>query len=207
MNPQAAYDELTRRSKDETLSLSCSSLVGSEERPTCRGGEPRIAATRSATALHHERRRSRGSVELLEMLEGSERSTTRTVAAVNLQIRPGYDRDQPRTLVEELARRPRWPAGMRRRPGGTTSRVPALARRSSTWNSAERRSSRTRTVASTPCSMRPGATTWRSRGCWRCGASWSPGRGDPRRAGSGPTRPCWRATSYPTDRRRVFAGR
>jgi len=110
MTPQAAYDELTRRSKEQTLLVSCSSLLGWDEQTYMpRGGaENRGNQMALLAGLHHEKATDPRIGGLLEVLEGSDLvRDSEAVAAVNVrEIRRGYDRQTklPRTLVEELAR-------------------------------------------------------------------------------------------------------
>src|ERR1700761_5928147 len=110
MTPQAAYDELIRRSKEQTLLVSCSSLLGWDEQTYMpRGGaENRGNQMALLAGLHHEKATDPRIAGLLEILEGSDLvRDSESVAAVNVrEIRRSYNRQTklPRTLVEEMAR-------------------------------------------------------------------------------------------------------
>jgi carboxypeptidase Taq len=110
MDPQAAYHELIRRTREEALLVSCLELLGWDELTYM----PRAGAIHRGnqmallSGLYHEMATAPRLGELLAELENS--SLVRdplSVEAVNLrEIRRAYDRRLrlPRTLVEELAR-------------------------------------------------------------------------------------------------------
>jgi carboxypeptidase Taq len=110
MTLDAAYEELIRRSKEQALLASCSSLLGWDEQTYMpRGGADHRGNQMALLAgLHHEKATDPRIGTLLGTLEGSELATDpESPAAVNLrEIRRGYDRQTklPRALVEELAR-------------------------------------------------------------------------------------------------------
>jgi carboxypeptidase Taq len=110
MTPQSAYDELIRRSKEQTLLASCSSLLGWDEQTYMpRGGaEHRGNQMALLAGLHHEKATDPRIGTLLEAIEGSDLvHDPESVAAVNVrELRRSFDRQTrlPRTLVEELAR-------------------------------------------------------------------------------------------------------
>jgi carboxypeptidase Taq len=110
MQAQAAYDELVRRAREETLLGSCAQLLGWDEETFMppagvdhRGNQMALLA-----GLQHERATDPRIGELLGELEGS--ALVRdpvSPAAVNVrEIRRLYDRltRLPRSLVRELAR-------------------------------------------------------------------------------------------------------
>jgi carboxypeptidase Taq len=110
MTPQSAYDELIRRSREQTLLTSCSSLLGWDEQTYMpRGGaEHRGNQMALLAGLHHEKATDPRVGTLLETIEGSDLvRDPESVSAVNVrEIRRSFDRQTklPRTLVEELAR-------------------------------------------------------------------------------------------------------
>ncbi len=110
MTPHAAYDELVRRSKEQSLLASCSALLSWDEQTYLpRGGaEHRGNQMALLAGLHHEKATDPRIGGLLGELEGSNLVTDpEAVAAVNVrEIRRSYDRltKLPRSLVEELAR-------------------------------------------------------------------------------------------------------
>jgi carboxypeptidase Taq len=110
MAPQSAYDELIRRSREQTLLTSCSSLLGWDEQTYMpRGGaEHRGNQMALLAGLHHEKATDPRIGTLLEAIEGSDLvRDPESVSAVNVrEIRRSFDRQTklPRTLVEELAR-------------------------------------------------------------------------------------------------------
>src|SRR5438874_3003326 len=110
MKPQAAYDELIRRSKEQSLLASCSSLLGWDEQTYMpRGGvENRSNQMGLLAGLHHEKATDPAIGVLLGELEGSDLARDPDApAAVNVrELRRDYDRRTklPRPLVEELAK-------------------------------------------------------------------------------------------------------
>src|SRR5437764_3930662 len=110
MTPQAAYDDLIRRSKEQTLLVSCSSLLGWDEQTYMpRGGaEHRGNQMALLAGLHHEKATDPRIGALLDAVDGSDLlGDPEAPAAVNVrELRRGYERQTklPRTLVEELAR-------------------------------------------------------------------------------------------------------
>src|SRR3954452_10256243 len=109
MQPQAAYEELIRRTREEALLASCAALLGWDELTYMpRGGvEHRGRQMAYLAGLQHEKATDPRIGELLGDIEGS--SLVRdplTPAAVNVrEIRRVYERAirLPRTLVEEIA--------------------------------------------------------------------------------------------------------
>jgi carboxypeptidase Taq len=110
MTPDAAYDELIRRSREKSLLASCTSLLGWDEQTYMpRGGaEHRGNQMALLAGLQHEKATDPRIGTLLGTLEGSELAADlESPAGVNVrEIRRDYDRQNklPRTLVEELAR-------------------------------------------------------------------------------------------------------
>src|SRR6516162_3804052 len=110
MTPQSAYDELVRRSREQTLLASCSSVLGWDEQTYMpRGGAGHRGNQMALPAgLHHEKATDPRIGTLLEAIEGSDLvHDPDSVAAVNVrETRRSFDRQTklPRTLVEELAR-------------------------------------------------------------------------------------------------------
>jgi carboxypeptidase Taq len=110
MTPQAAYDELIRRSKEQSLLASCSSLLGWDEQTYMpRGGvENRSNQMGLLAGLHHEKATDPAIGVLLGELEGSDLvRDPEAPAAVNVrELRRDFDRRTklPRPLVEELAK-------------------------------------------------------------------------------------------------------
>lgn len=110
MTPQAAYIELTRRSREEALLESCSALLGWDELTYMPPGS--VAARSSQlgflAGLQHERSTDPRIGELLAEVEGTSLAAEATSpAAVNIrEMRRSYDRQVklPRALVEEEAR-------------------------------------------------------------------------------------------------------
>jgi carboxypeptidase Taq len=107
---QTAYDELIRRSKEQSLLASCSSILGWDEQtymPRC-GAEHRGNQMALLAGLHHEKATDPRIGALLGELEGSDLvDDPEAPGAVNVrEIRRDYDRRTrlPRSLVEELAR-------------------------------------------------------------------------------------------------------
>jgi carboxypeptidase Taq len=110
MTPQAAYDDLIGRSREQTLLASCSSLLGWDEQTYMpRGGaEHRGNQMALLAGLHHEKATDPQIGALLEAVESSDLvGDPESVPAVNVRdIRRSFDRLRklPRTLVEEMAR-------------------------------------------------------------------------------------------------------
>jgi carboxypeptidase Taq len=110
MHAQAAYDELIRRTREESLLASCAELLGWDELTYMpRGGVAHRAEQMALLAgMLHERGTDPRLGELLDVLEGSDLIVDPdSPAAVNVrEIRRVYDRQTrlPRTLVEETAR-------------------------------------------------------------------------------------------------------
>src|SRR5262249_22396921 len=110
MNTEAAYQELIRRTREESLLASCLELLGWDELTYM----PRAGAAHRGeqmallTGLYHERATDPRIGELLGELEGSSLvNDPLAPAAVNVrEIRRADARltRLPRTLVEELAR-------------------------------------------------------------------------------------------------------
>jgi carboxypeptidase Taq len=108
MQPQAAYDELLRRAREETLLASCGALLGWDELTYMpRGGVANRGNQMAYLAgLEHDLATDPRIGELLEEVEGSP-LVEHAPAAVNVrEIRRVYDRAArvPRQLVEDLAR-------------------------------------------------------------------------------------------------------
>jgi carboxypeptidase Taq len=110
MHPQAAYDELIRRTREEALLASCAELLGWDELTYMpRGGvEHRGNQLAYLAGLLHEKGTDPRLADLLAAVEGSDLVRDPLApAAVNVRwIRWTFDRQTrlPRTLVEELAR-------------------------------------------------------------------------------------------------------
>ena len=110
MRPEAAYDELIRRSREETLLASCAELLAwDEETYLPRAGVGHRANQLALLAgLLHERAADPRVGDLLAAVEGSSLLTDPdSDAAVNVrEFRRVYDRSirLPRTLVEESTR-------------------------------------------------------------------------------------------------------
>src|SRR5262245_32308623 len=107
---KAAYDELVRRSREQHLLASCSSLLGWDEQTYMpRGGaEHRGEQLALLAGLHHERATDPKAGELLAEVEGSDvvADPDAPEAANVREMRRSFDRltKIPRSLVEELAR-------------------------------------------------------------------------------------------------------
>ncbi len=110
MQPERAYEELIRRSREESLLDSCASLLEwDEETYMPRGGaEHRGDQMALLAGLLHERATDPRVGELLAEVEGSAIvRDPESVAAANIrEMRRMYDRSTrlPRSLVEETAR-------------------------------------------------------------------------------------------------------
>src|ERR1700674_1789992 len=110
MRPEAAYDDLLRRSRDETLLASCAELLAWDEETYL----PRAGVSQRANHLTllagmlHDRAAAPRVGDLLAAVEGSPLLTDPdTDAAVNVrEWRRVYDRSirLPRRLVEESTR-------------------------------------------------------------------------------------------------------
>src|SRR5262249_40240429 len=109
MVPQAAYDELIRRAREQAMLASCSAVLGWDEQTYMPpGGAPHRGSQMALLAgLHHERATDPKVGELLAMVEGSSLlGEPDSIVAVNVrELRRSYDRRVrlPRALVEELA--------------------------------------------------------------------------------------------------------
>jgi carboxypeptidase Taq len=110
MHTDAAYAELIRRQREETILTSCEALLEWDEEtymPTG-GVENRSEQLGLIAGLLHERGTDPRLGELLDQLEGSELlADPRSPAAVNVrELRREYDRyvRLPRRLVEDVAR-------------------------------------------------------------------------------------------------------
>ena len=117
MRPEAAYDELIRRSREETLLASCADLLAwDEETYLPRGGVGQRASQLALLAgLLHDRAADPRVGELLAAVEGL--LLTDDAAANIREFRRVYERSirLPRTLVEESIRvasfaQPEWAA-------------------------------------------------------------------------------------------------
>jgi carboxypeptidase Taq len=110
MTPQAAYDELVRRSRERGLLVSCIELLGWDELTYMpRGGvENRSRQMAYLAGLYHDTAADPRQGELLAIVAASPLvDDPLTAPAVNVrEWRRVYDRmsAQPRALVEELAR-------------------------------------------------------------------------------------------------------
>ncbi|MGO9465091.1 MAG: carboxypeptidase M32 [Isosphaeraceae bacterium] len=110
MDPQPAYDELMRRSRELATLGSCSALLGWDEQTYMPSGAAIHRGSQMAllAGLHHERATDPRIGDLLALVEGSSLVTDpESGAAVNIrELRRSYDRRVrlPKTLVEELAR-------------------------------------------------------------------------------------------------------
>ena len=110
MNPDQAYVELVRLSRDETVLSSCLDLLEWDEE-VCMprsGVEHRSEQRAFLAGLVHDRGTDPRYDELLGTVEGSSLvSDPESPQAVNVrELRRDYDRERrmPRRLVEELAR-------------------------------------------------------------------------------------------------------
>jgi carboxypeptidase Taq len=110
MNSRAAYDELLRRSREQSVLASCSDLLGWDEQtymPTG-GAEHRGNQMALLAGLHHEQATHPRIGALLDAVEGSPLvADADSPAAANVrEIRRDYNRltRLPKDLVEEIAR-------------------------------------------------------------------------------------------------------
>src|SRR3954447_18237034 len=105
MHPEAAYDELLRRSRENAVLLSCATLLGWDEETYLpragvghRGNQLALLA-----GLHHRRATDPRLGELLAVVEGSGlvRGADTPAAANVRELRRAYDRQArlPRALV------------------------------------------------------------------------------------------------------------
>jgi carboxypeptidase Taq len=110
LNPEQAYEELIRRSRDDALLSSCLELLDwDEEVYMPRGGvEHRADQMALLAGIAHDRETDPRYDELLTTIEGSSlTSDPESPPAVNVrELRRDYDRQRrmPRRLVEETAR-------------------------------------------------------------------------------------------------------
>ncbi len=110
MQPEQAYDELLRHTRDAALLDSCITLLGWDEETYMphAGVEHRSRQLALLTGLLHERLTQPRLGELLDRIEGSDLvRDPRSIAAANVrQLRRQYRRQTrlPRRLVEETAR-------------------------------------------------------------------------------------------------------
>ena len=110
MNPEQAYLELVRLSRDETVLSSCLDLLEWDEEVSMPrgGGENRAEQMALLAGLVHDRGTDPRYDELLGIVEASSLvSDPESPQAVNVrELRRGFDRERrmPRRLVEESAR-------------------------------------------------------------------------------------------------------
>jgi len=110
VNPEQAYAELVRLSREEAVLSSCAELLEWDEEVNMpRGGvEHRAEQLALLAGLVHDRATSPRYDELLSCIEGSQIvSDPETPVAVNVrELRRAFDRERrlPRRLVEESAR-------------------------------------------------------------------------------------------------------
>lgn len=110
MNPQAAYDELIKRSREESLLSTCMALLHWDEQTYMPPGGVDHRGNQLAylAGLHHEKATDPRVGELLATLEGSPLvGGPDDPVAVNVrELRRTYNRltRLPKSLVEELAR-------------------------------------------------------------------------------------------------------
>jgi carboxypeptidase Taq len=110
IEPRKAYDELTRRVKEEALLASCAALLGWDEETYMPGAGAAHRASQQAllAGLLHDRATDPRRGELLAAVEGSDLvAEPDSPEAVNVrELRRVYDRETrlPRPLVEEYAR-------------------------------------------------------------------------------------------------------
>ena len=110
MNPEQAYEELIRRSREDTVLSSCLDLLDWDEEVYMPHGGVKNRAEQMAllAGIAHDRETDPRYEELLNAIEGSPLvSDPESPEAVNVrELRRDYDRERrmPRRLVEELAR-------------------------------------------------------------------------------------------------------
>jgi carboxypeptidase Taq len=110
METQTAYEDLIRRTREQSLLNSCAAVLGWDEQTYMPKGGATLRGDQMAllAGLAHERATDPRIGELLDILEASNLTAEpRSDTAVNIrEIRRGFDRRTrlPRTLVEELAR-------------------------------------------------------------------------------------------------------
>jgi carboxypeptidase Taq len=110
INPEQAYEELIRLSREETLLSSCADLLEWDEEVFMPpgGGKQRAEQLAVLAGLSHDRATDPRYDDLLSVLETSSLvSDPESPAAVNVrELRRGFDRERrmPRRLVEESAR-------------------------------------------------------------------------------------------------------
>jgi carboxypeptidase Taq len=121
MDPQAAYDELIVRAREQAMLASCSAVLGWDEQTYMPTGGASHRGNQMAllAGLHHERATDPKIGELLAIVaESNLTADTGSPTAVNVrELSRSYQRRVrlPRTLVEELARttsmaQPEWVA-------------------------------------------------------------------------------------------------
>jgi len=122
MDPRGAYDELIRRSRQQSLLGSWAAVLrcGEETYMPSRGAGHRGGQMALLAGLYQEWPTDPRVGELLAIVEGSRwAADADSVAAVNIrEPRRSYDRRVrlPRALVEELAHTTSVAAGVSRRP-------------------------------------------------------------------------------------------
>jgi carboxypeptidase Taq len=110
MNPEQAYEELIRLSREETVLASCNDLLEWDEEVFMppRAVKHRARQMSLLAGISHDRATSPRYGELLEIVEGSSLvADPESPAAVNVkELRHGYDKECriPRRLAEESAR-------------------------------------------------------------------------------------------------------
>jgi carboxypeptidase Taq len=110
MEPKEAYDELIRRSREQTTLASCSAVLGWDEQTYMPAGGAAHRGNQMAmlAGLLHERATDPRIGDWLAVVEGSGLAAgSGTAEAANVrELRRGYERRTrlPRGLVEELAR-------------------------------------------------------------------------------------------------------
>jgi carboxypeptidase Taq len=110
MNPEQAYEELIRLSREETLLASCNDFLEWDEEVAMprKGTKHRAEQAALLAGLSHDRATNPRYAELLDRVEGSALvSDSDSSAAVNVrELRRGYDKECriPRRLAEESAR-------------------------------------------------------------------------------------------------------
>jgi carboxypeptidase Taq len=110
LNAKAAYDELIRAAREESLLASCTALLGWDEQTYMPKGGVSHRGNQMAllAGLHHQKATDPRIGELLEVLEASDvLGDSNSAASVNVrEVRRTYNRltRLPRSLVEEIAR-------------------------------------------------------------------------------------------------------